>query len=320
MRGTDAPVIVQRQAEDILGVSQPRWTPKPMFQQVRGMIQRLHDVKVQAFIVEDTTDLESYGLQTPAWHVSLHTGQEHTPLTLSLGKVDSERKGVYAKYDDAARVFLLPQELWDNLPKTATVLRDKTLMKYEREHITRLEIQAPDEHIVITNTGPRQYTMEQPVQTPGDGEAIYSLLWDIQDLKAKDFVAETPDALDLYGLDAPRRRITVWEKAPTAQEATQHELLLGAEAPDGQGIYARLGEGPVIYLVGNTEAQRIMSKTAFDLRNKKNLCLYGGQSAENPCAIPSSKLHYRAPWQCLEAHRAPKARYFTALEGRSSAI
>ena len=233
------------------------------------MIQRLHDVKVQAFIAEDATDLESYGLQTPAWHVSLSMGQGHTPLTLSLGKVDSERKGVYAKRDDTARVFLLPQELWDNLPKTATALRDKTLMKYDREHITRLEIQAPNEDIVITNTGPRQYTIEQPVQTPGDGDAIYNLLRDIQDLKAKDFVAETPDALDLYGLDAPRRRITVWEKAPTAQEATQHELLLGAEAPDGQGIYARLAEGPVIYLVGNTEAQRIMTKTAFDLRNKK---------------------------------------------------
>jgi hypothetical protein len=267
-RGTDAPVVVQRQAEDTWRLTAPV-SAQADNQQVRGMIQRLHDVKVQAFIAEDATDLESYGLQTPAWHVSLHVGQDHAPLTLSLGKVDSERKGVYAKRDDAARVFLLPQELWDNLPKTATALRDKMLIKYEREHITRLEMQAPHEHIVITNTGPRQYTIEQPVQAPGDGDAIYSLLWDIQDLKAKDFVAETPDALDLYGLDTPRRRITVWEKAPTAQEATQHELVLGAEAPDGQGLYARLGEGPVIYLVGNTEAQRILSKTAFDLRNKK---------------------------------------------------
>jgi len=267
-RGTDAPVVVQRQAEDTWRLTTPV-SAKADAQQVRAMIQRLHDVKVQAFIAEDATDLDSYGLQTPAWHVSLNVGQDHAPLTLSLGKVDSERKGVYAKRDEMAPVYLLPQELWDNLPKTATALRDKTLMKYEREHITHLEIQAPNERMVITSTGPRQYTIEQPVQTPGDGEAIYSLLWDIQDLKAKDFVAETPDALDLYGLDAPRRRITVWEKAPAAQEATQHELLLGAEAPDGQGVYARLGEGPVIYLVGNTEAQRIMSKTAFDLRNKK---------------------------------------------------
>src|SRR5262249_288155 len=31
----------------------------------------------------------------------------------------------------------------------------------------------------------------------------------------------------------------------------------------------RLAEGPAVYLVGTTEAQRIMGKTVFDLRNKK---------------------------------------------------
>jgi hypothetical protein len=293
-RGTDAPVVVQRQAEDTWRLTAPV-SAKADDQQVRGMIQRLHDVKVQAFIAEDATDLEDYGLQTPVWHVSLNIGQDHTPLTLSLGKVDSEHKGIYAKHDDVTRVLLLPQELWDNLPKTATALRDKTLMKYEREHVMRLEIQAPSEHIVITNTDPRQYTIEQPGPTPGDGEAIYSLLWDIQDLKAKDFVAETPDALELYGLDAPRRRITVWEKAPTAQEATQHELLLGAEAPDGQGIYARLGEGPVIYLVGNTEAQRIMSKTAVDLRNKKILAFTADK-------VQKMRVQYPAATFTVERH------------------
>ena len=287
-RGTEAPVIVQRQAEDTWRLTAPV-SAKADDQQVRALLQRLHDVKVQAFIAEDATDLESYGLQTPTWHVRLHIGQDHAPLTLSLGQVDAEHKGVYAKRGDAARVFLLPQELWDNLPKTATTLRDKTLMQYEREHITRLEMQGPNEHIVVTNTGPRQYVMEQPVNTSGDGDAIYSLLWDIRDLKAKEFVAETPDALDLYGLDVPRRRITVWEKAPTAQEATQHELVFGAEAPDGQGIYARLADGPVIYLVGNVEAQRIMSKTAFDLRNKKILAFTTDKVQKIRVQYPSSQ-------------------------------
>ena len=284
-RGTDAPAVVQRQAEDTWRLTAPVMA-KADAQQVRALLQRLHDVKVQAFIAEDSAELASYGLQPPVWQVSLHVGQEHAPLRLSLGTVDSERKGVYARLGDATRVLLLPQELWENLPKTATALRDKTLIKFERENIARLEIQAPNEHIVITSSGPRQYTMEQPVHTPGDGDAIYSLLWDIQDLKAKDFVAETPDALDLYGLDVPQRRITVWEKAPTAQDATQHELVLGAEAPDGQGLYARLGAGPVIYLVGNTETERILSKTAFDLRNKKILAFTPDQV---------QKIHVRYP-------------------------
>src|SRR4029453_18873445 len=63
-RGPDAPVVVQRQAEDTWRLTAPV-NAKADAQQVRGMLQRLHDVKVQAFIVEDTTDLESYGLQTP---------------------------------------------------------------------------------------------------------------------------------------------------------------------------------------------------------------------------------------------------------------
>src|SRR5262249_11307395 len=269
-RGTEEPVSLQRQEGDAWRLTAPV-SAKADDQQVRGMLQRLHDVKGQEFIAEDAADLAPYGLQSPALHVRLNVGQDHAPLTLLLGKVDTERKGVYAKHSEAARVFLLPQDLWDNLPKTATAVRDKTLLKFKREHITSLEVQSPNEHIIITTTGPRQYTMEQPVQTAGDGDAISSWLWDIKELKAKEFVAEMPEALDLYGLDAPRLRITLWEKPPTAQETTQHTLVFGAEAPDGQGIYVRLGEGPVIYLVGTTEAQRIMSKTASDLRNKKIL-------------------------------------------------
>ena len=269
-RGTEPPVMLQRQEGDAWRLTAPV-SAKADDQQVRALLQRLRDVKVQAFIAEDAADLASYGLQPPAWHVSLGVGQDHAPLTLMLGNVDTERKGVYAKRGDAARVFLLPQDLGDNLPQTTTALRDKTLLQFEREHITRLEIESPHEHIVLTNTGPRQYAMEQPVSTAGDGDAISSLLWDIKELKAKAFVAETPDALDLYGLDVPSRRITLWEKAPASQEAVQHEMVLGAEAPDGQGVYVRLGEGPIIYLVGHPEAQRITNKTAFDLRNKKML-------------------------------------------------
>jgi len=303
--GTDAPVMLQRQEGDTWRLTAPV-DAKAEDQQVRGLLQRLHDVKIQEFVAEDATDLEPYSLQTPALQVRLHLGQAHAPLTLLLGKVDQERKGVYAKHGEAARVFLLPQEFWDNLPKTATAVRDKTLLKYEREHITRLEMQSPTEHIVITNTAPRQYVMEQPVRTTGDGDTIYSLLWDISALKVKEFVAETSAALDLYGLDAPRLRITLWDKVPTDQEATQRELLFGAEAPDGQGVYVQLGGWPNIYLVGSTEAQRIMSKTAFDLRDKKILAFTPDTVHKLRVQYPASQFTVERSgdaWQLIEPHR-----------------
>lgn len=269
-RGTEAPVVLQRQEGDTWRLTAPVHA-RADDQQVRALLQRLRDAKVQAFIAEDATELASYGLQTPALHISLGVGQGHAPLTLMLGNVDTEHKGVYARRGEETRVLLLPQDLWDKLPKTATALRDKTLLQFEREHITRLEILSPQEHIVLTNTGPRQYAMEQPVSTAGDGDAIFSLLWDLKELKAKEFVAETPDGLDLYGLEPPRQRITLWAKAPADQEAVAHEIVFGDEAPDAQGVYVRVGGGPIIYLVGHAEAQRIIKKTAFDLRYKKLL-------------------------------------------------
>jgi hypothetical protein len=125
-------------------------------QQVRGLLQRLRDVKVQEFIAEDPAEVEPYGLHLPALRLALRIGQERAEQTLLLGKAHGERKGVYAKRGEASRVFLLPQEFWEHLPKTAAAVRDKTLLRFERDHVTRLELHAPDRHIVITKTAPRQ--------------------------------------------------------------------------------------------------------------------------------------------------------------------
>lgn|GEM_PF-1432319 len=269
-RGTEALAVLQRQAEDTWRLTAPV-TARADDQQVRGLLQRLHDVKVQEFLVENVSDLAPYGLQMPSLHIGLRAGQEQAPLTLQLGALHQEKKGIYATYGDRSRVVLLPQELWEHLPKTTAAVRDKTLLRYERDHVTRLELRTPQEHMVLQSDAPRQYTFEQPFKTSGDGDAIYSWLWDIRDLKALDFVAETPEALTLYGLDVPRWHLALWDKTPSAQEAARHELLIGAEAPDHRGMYARLGADPVIYLVGHAEAKRIMQKTAFDLRDKKIL-------------------------------------------------
>ncbi|MGE3537142.1 MAG: DUF4340 domain-containing protein [Candidatus Tectimicrobiota bacterium] len=303
-RGTDAPVVLQRQSGDTWRLTAPL-TAKADDQQVRSLLQRLRDAKIQAFVSEQTTELEPYGLQHPALHVRLQTAQGAVPELL-LGNLDPEKKGVYAKHSDAPRVFLLAQDLWDNLPKTSSAVRDKTILTYERDQITRLEIQSPAEHIILQHTGPRQYAMEQPVQTAGDGEAVYSLLWDIHDLKAKDFVAETPLALDLYGLDSPRLRLVLSEKSPASQELKQHVLLLGAEAPDAQGVYARTDNAPTIYLVDKAAAQRLLSKTAFDLRNRKVLTFTTETIQKLRLQYPTASLTVMRQgntWQLLEPEK-----------------
>jgi hypothetical protein len=238
--------------------------------QVRTLLQRLRDVKIQAFVAEEPAELAPYGLHVPALRLTVAVGQDRVKHTLLLGKLDTDRQGVYAKRADTANVFLLPQSFWDNLPKTPAALRDKTILHYDRERITRLELLAVDNRTVITRTGPRQYRLEQPISAEGDSEAIYRLLGELKELKAKDFTAETSDDLATYGLVSPRFQITLWEEVSgPAQDMRQHTLHFGNAAPDTQGVYVRVAERPTVYLVDSLAAQRLLDMNAVELRNKK---------------------------------------------------
>jgi hypothetical protein len=160
-------------------------------------------------------------------------------------------------------------------------------------------MQAPDTQVIITRTGPHQYRLEPPLSAEGDGDAIASLLGDLQALKAKDFVAEAPASLAPYGLEAPRLRATVSEEPPEApQESSQHTLLFGDNAPDQSGTYVRVAERPTIYLVDRTSAQRVIGTTAFDLRNKKILA-FDTETVQ--------KIHLQYPTSVLTLERRGEA-------------
>ena len=121
---------------------------------------------------------------------------------------------------------------------------------YEREHITRLELQFPTGAILVTKAGERQYKLEQPESAAADDEAIYTLLGDIHALTAQDFVTDTPEAPATYGFESPRLIVTLAETLPgTEQHSTSHTLLFGAEAPEGKGVYVKRGDAPTVYLV-----------------------------------------------------------------------
>ena len=289
------PVVLQRQDSNAWQLTAPV-SAKADAQQVQTLLQRLRDVKIKAFVAEQPADLDPYGVHPPALRLTIVAGTDRVVKTLLLGNQDAERQGVYAKRHDTANVFLLPQAFWDSLPKTPAALRDKTLLHFDRERITRLEIVSADNRLVITRTGPRQYQLEQPVSADGDNEAIYRLLQELHDLRAIDFSAETPDDLAAYGLASPRFQVTLWEETGnTAGEVRQHTLHFGSAAADGQGLYARVPERPTIYLVDSQAALRLMEKTAFELRNKKIL-------AFESAAIQKIRIQYPTSALTLERH------------------
>lgn len=306
VHGDDTPVVLQRQDADQWNMTAPV-NAKADTQQVRTALQRLQDTKVQTFIVEEASNLQAYGLQDPLLRITLAVGTERLQHTLLVGQESPDHKGVYAKRGTTSQVVLLPKDFWKGLPTTAAGWRDKTLLQYDREHITRLELTAPQSTIHITRSGVRQYTLEQPMQAQGDSDTILSLLWDLKELKAKDIVADAPEALGVYGLEVPRLRITVQEERPN-QTAVQQTILFGTEADTG--VYVMLPDRPTVYLVDMQAAKRFLETTVFALQNKKILAFTPDSILKVQVQYADSQLVLERrgqDWQLLEPHKQPIA-------------
>ena len=97
---------------------------------VAEFLDKLVAQKVREFVAEAPPSKQTYGLERPV-RVTVHTGKDKDRVsrTLLLGRVDAEKKGVYAMRPDEPSVLLVPEEVWKQVPKNVGVLRNKVLVE-----------------------------------------------------------------------------------------------------------------------------------------------------------------------------------------------
>jgi hypothetical protein len=219
--------------------------------------------KIKEFVEDAPRDLGRYGLDRPT-EVTLWLGKEkdRTAKSVLLGKADPARKGVYAMRRGEASVFLLDEDLWTALPRTVNDLRDKSFFAFDRSRVERLDVEGPKGKVSLLKEGER-WQIKAPLQARADEGAVGNLLWRLQDLRAKEFVAEKAARLQPYGLGKPEVRVLFWEK-----EAKAPRTLLLARAGKPDAAYAAVeGEGPVVLVEAAALAD--LGKSADDVRDKR---------------------------------------------------
>ena len=76
--------------------------------EMNDLLDKLSMAKVKEFVAEAPRASQSYGLERPV-RVSVHTGKDkdRASRTLLIGRVDAEKKGVYAMREGETSVLLL---------------------------------------------------------------------------------------------------------------------------------------------------------------------------------------------------------------------
>ena len=234
---------------------------------VTEFLDRLTGQKVREFVAEAPPARDAYGLERPV-RITVHTGRDKDRVsrTLLLGKVDAAKKGVYAMRAGESSVLLLPDEVWNQVPKNVGVLRNKSVVQVERDTLTRLEIESPKGSVTVARDD-GDWKIVAPQALPADQVEVGAVLTKLNDLRAQAFLSEDAAGIARY-LAKPQVRVALTDKAG----ATTTVLL--ASSPEKRGgapsAYAAVADKGPVTLV-DAKALDDLGRSTNDLRDRRLL-------------------------------------------------
>src|SRR3954471_341276 len=178
--------------------------------EVSGISSNLASLEVQRVVDEQPTDFKQYGLDPPRIEVAFKAagGKQGT---LQLGDKTPTGSDLYARLPDKPRVFLVSSYLETTFNKSAFDLRDKTILKIDRDKIDRLDVESPDRTLSFAKKG-ADWRITAPADARADFSAIEAILGRLNSTPMKAIVKpDVSDAKDLkeYGLDKPAATVRV---------------------------------------------------------------------------------------------------------------
>jgi hypothetical protein len=230
---------------------------------VSGITSNLSSVEIQRLIDENPTDLKEFGLAEPRVEVAFKAnGQQRR---LQLGQKTPSGSDVYAKLADAKKVFLVPSFLDSTFNRSTFDLRDKSVLKLDREKIDTVEVTAGGRTTRFEKKN-GEWQIAEPPSGRAEFSAVDGLVSRVSSVQMKSIV---PDASDLkkYGLDKPAVTVRL------GSGSSQATLLIGGPAETGS-VHAKDLSRPAVFTIEASllddlkkDASEYRQKDLFDARS-----------------------------------------------------
>ena len=210
--------------------------------------------------------LTQYGLDTPSITLSLWTNETSPAATFLIGK-KAINFSVYAKEKSETHIFLIESSALDDLTKSTTDLRDRSMINFDTETVSGIQLQQRDTKTTVhCEKRDNTWRVVHPIEAKADAQEIETLLSELRALKVSTFES-IPTPLEKYGLDAPRTQVKINDRDGT------HTLAVGSAAPaetgtQGQVYVKGADHQDAIYTVSE-EVYNLLNISVFDLRDKR---------------------------------------------------
>ena len=223
---------------------------------VSGITSNLSSAEIQRVIDENAPDLKEYGLDAPRVEVAFKaSGQQHR---IQLGQKTPAGSDVYAKLPDSKRVFLIPSFLDSTFNRSTFDLRDKSVLKVDREKVDSMEVTTKDRTVRFEKKN-GEWQIAQPAAGRAEFGAVDGLVSRVGSVQMKSIVADATD-LKKYGLDKPVLTVRL------GSGSSQASLAIGGAAESGN-VYAKDLSRPAVFTIESSLADDL-KKDASEYRQK----------------------------------------------------
>jgi hypothetical protein len=236
--------------------------PLPADQDAAGQVATaISSLSADKTVEDKAPDLAPYGLTSPTMIVTVLRKDGKSDV-LQVGDETPTGSGSYAKLATDPKVFTIATFTKSSFEKTANDLRDKRLLTFDSDKLTRVELNAKGGPVEFGKNNQNDWQILKPRPLRADGSQVEDLIRKLKDAKmevpANDEDAKKAAAAFAGGVKVATATVT---DASGSQNIEVHK-------DKDKNYYAKSSVVPGIFKVANDLGDGL-DKSVDDFRNKK---------------------------------------------------
>jgi hypothetical protein len=223
-----------------------------------ALVSSLSSLSADKIIEDSPIDLPGFGLGSPFLLVQV-IEKDGKQVELSIGDDTPTNSGAYARVSGDPHVYTVASFVRTSLDKSVNDLRDRRLLIFDAEKLTRLKLAGKGPAIVFGKNGQNEWQIVEPRPLRADSGQVDVLLGKLRDAKM-DLAAPPEEAARKFATSTAVGLALVTDNSG----AQAMEVRKDKE----NNYYARSSNGPNVYKVP-ADIGEAMNKGLDDFRNKK---------------------------------------------------
>jgi hypothetical protein len=242
--------------------------PKPLSADqdaAKSLVSTLSSLNADKVVEDKASDLSPYGLNAPTLDVTV-LKKDGKSQDVLVGEDTPTSDGTYAKLAGNPRVYTIASYVKTSLDKTPNDLRDKRLLTFDQDKLTRVDLQpAKGETIEFGKNNQNDWQILKPKPLRADGSQVEELIRKLKDAKMDSTISDE-DAKKAVAAYASGTKVAV---ATVADANGTEQLEVRVAGKDtAKTYYAKSSAVDGIYKV-TADLGDGLNKNVDDFRNKK---------------------------------------------------